>query len=215
MLWTKPRNKRQARQNKDHRKLLHSVEGGLPNIKLEKNPGRVFLHPPKAENCEAWNKVRGQNRDFLMPLEPRWPADCLDRDFYARRLKYQIECWALDSAYPFLIFKKSDGQLIGGININNVSRGAAQYASLGYWLDQDHQGQGYMSEALKLTLGFCFNALKLHRINAAVLPTNNPSINLLIRNGFHKEGYAEKYIKINGQWQDHILFGLPIEKSGH
>ena len=105
--------------------------------------------------------------------------------------------------------------MIGGMNVNNICRGAAQYATLGYWISEDHQGQGYMSEALRLTLQFCFERLKLHRVNAACLPNNARSENLLRRAGFKHEGFAEKYISINGAWRDHVLYGLNVENWVH
>ena len=184
----------------------------LPKIVL--SGPRVYICPPQPEHCMQWINVRKRNQVHLASLEPAWPKDALNPSFFKKRLKRQIQQWKADDAYPFLILKNSDeaDTLIGGVNINHVCRGAAQYASLGYWLDRDHQGQGLMSEAMKLILRFSFETLHLHRMNAAVLPDNTKSISLLERNGFKQEGFAEKYIRINGEWQDHILFGLPYER---
>lgn len=186
-------------------------------ISVYNDDAYIIMRPPCKEDSTQWNDIRGRNRDFLQPLEPTWPANCLSDDFFARRLSRQSHEWWNDQAYALLIFL-DDGknthrqrQLIGGMNINHVSRGAAQFASLGYWIDQSHQGKGYMTKAMALTQIFCFERLKLHRINAAILPENDRSRNLLIRSGFMEEGFAKNYVKINGQWRDHILFGLPVE----
>ncbi len=97
------------------------------------------------------------------------------------------------------------------MNINNICRGSARHASLGYWIAQKYQSQGYMSEAMRLSIKFCFETLHLHRINASCLLHNERSKNLILRAGFAEEGMAKKYLKIDGKWQDHLLFGLTVE----
>jgi ribosomal-protein-alanine N-acetyltransferase len=172
---------------------------------------RLLLRPPMLGDWQKWAQVREDNRDFLTPYEPEWPEKCLDKSFFQRRLAKQAKDWDEDRCYSFLIFKADDGALIGGVNINNVVRGAAYFASIGYWLDRDVQGQGYMSEALAGIITFSFDTLRLHRINAACITDNQRSANVLKRLGFTKEGQAEKYLNIGGAWKDHTLFGLCAE----
>lgn len=173
---------------------------------------RVTLKPPCLEDYTQWSGVRLKNKDFLTRYEPAWPKDCLTLEFFARRLTRQDKNRHAGVGAYFLIHK--DHQIIGGINLNNIQMGAARHASLGYWLDEDHQGLGYMTEALSLIIDYAFNVLKLRRLNAACLPENNRSINMLLRLGFEEEGYAQKYFQINGCWQDHRLFGLVSSVSG-
>jgi ribosomal-protein-alanine N-acetyltransferase len=176
---------------------------------------RVTLRPPQRADGPAWIAAREKNRDFLKPYEPSWPGDSADLAYFDRRFERQVADWQAGRGQPFLIFLR-EGALIGGININNICRGAAQFASLGYWLDEDSQGKGYMAEALQLILQYGFTTLKLHRFHAGCLPHNGRSKNLLLKSGFREEGYGAKYMEIDGQWQDHVLFGLPVEhwKSG-
>lgn len=181
----------------------------FPDIELES--ARVYMRPPTMEDWPQWAKVRGENKDYIQPFEPTWATHALDQDFFQRRIMRQARDWELGQANAFLIFKKNDMHLIGGMNINNICRGAAQFAALGYWIDQAHEGQGYMAEAMSLTLEYCFETLGLHRVNASCLPKNERSKKVLLRAGFKEEGMAEKYLKINGAWRDHQLFGLPIE----
>lgn len=172
----------------------------------------ITMRPPQADDWRDWAAVRQTNKAFLEPYEPRWPRDSQSRDFFERRLALQYRNWRNGRSCSFLIFKNKDSRLIGGMNINNICRGAAQYASLGYWIDQTHEGQGYMGEAMRLTIKFCFETLNLHRIHAACLTHNERSKNLLLRAGFKEEGFAEKYLQIDGKWQDHILYGLTQER---
>lgn len=169
------------------------------------------MRPARLEDWPQWAEVRGRNHIFLKPFEPQWAPDALSADYFRRRLLRQAEDWQNDKGNYFLIIKKENNTLIGGMNINNICRGAAQYTSLGYWIDRDHEGQGYMSECMRLTLRYCFEEIALHRINAACLPHNQRSRNLLLRAGFKEEGIGEKYMQIDGKWQNHILFGYNIE----
>ncbi|HOO82359.1 MAG TPA: GNAT family protein [Alphaproteobacteria bacterium] len=181
----------------------------FPDISLQ--CARVLMRPPTLTDWPEWVKVRAVNQDHIQPFEPLWPSEPFTQDLFKRRLARQIREWELGHANAFLIFKRDNGQLIGGMNINNICRGAAQYASLGYWIDWNHEGRGYMAESLALTLRYCFETLGLHRVNASCLAHNTRSRNVLVKAGFQEEGMAEKYLQINGEWQDHILFGLPIE----
>ena len=181
------------------------------DIRLEGK--RVFVRPPMLGDYPKWFEVRGNNRDFLTPYEPIWPENCLDQVFFQKRLARQAKDWKADQGYCFLIFSNDDGALLGGININNVVRGAAQFASLGYWLSESAQGQGYMGEALQLIIEFSRDVLMLHRLNAACIPDNERSRKLLLAAGFSEEGYAAKYLEINGVWTDHRLFGFILDED--
>jgi ribosomal-protein-alanine N-acetyltransferase len=116
--------------------------------------------------------------------------------------------WRDDAGYSFLIFRRTDDVLIGGVTLSHLRRGVAQTASLGYWVGAAFARQGHMSEALGQLLPFAFDRLGLHRVEAACLPHNVASRGLLMKLGFREEGYAREYLKIDGVWQDHVLYGL-------
>lgn len=172
---------------------------------------RLFLQSPSHADWENWLSVRSENKAFLEPFEPSWPPDWDTRAHFNARLNYMRISWEQNRGRYFLIYNKDQTALKGGININNICRGAAQFASLGYWLAEKDQGRGYMHEAMTAILKYAFQDLNLHRIHAATLAYNQRSINLLERCCFKREGFAEKYMQINGIWQDHILFGMPRE----
>lgn len=198
-----------AKDTKTSNPSTDPLGAALPDIKLTSK--RIFMRPARMEDWQQWHDVRGSNKDHIQPFEPTWADNALKEDFFERRTYRQAREWQRGSAHAFLIFKNEDEALIGGMNINNICRGAAQFASLGYWVDQGHEGQGYMAEALALTIEYCFEEVGLHRINASCMPHNTRSHKTLEKAGFKEEGFAEKYIQIDGKWQDHILFGLPIE----
>jgi ribosomal-protein-alanine N-acetyltransferase len=173
---------------------------------------RVVLRPPERGDWQEWAGLRAESRDFLTPWEPSWPADALGRASFRRRLARYAMDWRTDQGYSFFIYGIADEALLGGIGLSNVRRGVAETASLGYWVGERHARQGYMFEALLLTLDFAFQRLRLHRLEAACLPSNAPSRGLLLKAGFREEGYAAKYLCIDGKWQDHVLFALLREE---
>ena len=170
--------------------------------------GRVRLRPPRAGDWRAWARLREDSRDFLVPWEPSWPYDALSRAAFRRRLTQYRQEMRQDTGYAFLIFRREDGRLVGGVSMSNIRRGVAQSASLGYWMGRPYARQGYMTEALEAVLDFSFDHLGLHRIEAACLPSNHASRGLLAKVGFREEGYAREYLRINGIWQDHVLFAV-------
>jgi ribosomal-protein-alanine N-acetyltransferase len=168
----------------------------------------VYLRPPEMRDFDAWAGLRERSRAFLTPWEPTWPGDDLTRASFRRRLRRHAQEIEADEAYPFLIFREGDDILLGGLTLGQVKRGVAQAATLGYWMGAPYAGKGIMSRAVRAATGFAFATLRLHRIEAACLPHNEASTRLLERNGFKKEGYARAYLRINGIWQDHLLFAL-------
>lgn len=167
----------------------------------------VKLRAPLMGDYPAWAELRAASREFLTPWEPTWSADDLTRGAFRRRLRRYADDQRADLAYAFLLFRSADDVLLGGLTLANVRRGVAQAATVGYWMGAPYAGQGYMSAALQAVLPFCYNELRLHRVEAACIPRNVPSIRLLEKSGFQREGLAKEYLCINGVWQDHLLFG--------
>ena len=188
------------------KRLVIAIQSLLSKKKLTGK--RVFLRPPKRRDALKWQKLRMSSKSFLVPWEPSWDASSCTRRAYLRYFKNSNYLANMDKAYSFLIFKTDDKALLGGINIGNVRRGVSQSASLGYWIGEKHSRNGYMKEALKLLIPSAFVDLRLNRIEAATLEENIASRNLLKKIGFKKEGVLRKYLKINGNWRDHILYGL-------
>jgi len=175
---------------------------------------RVVLRPPRGRDYEAWRQLRRDSRDFLKPFEPRWTEADLNRQAYGTRLVRGRGEARRGTDFSFLIFEQTAGGevLAGGLTISNIRRRAAQYANLGYWMGEPFAGRGLMSEAVATVLPFYFDTLGLHRLHAAFLPHNIASRRVLEKNGFVEEGYAEKYLQIDGKWADHVLFALTRER---
>jgi ribosomal-protein-alanine N-acetyltransferase len=167
----------------------------------------ILLRIPQAPDYADWTALREESRDFLTPWEPTWPADDLSRSAFRRRIRRYSEDLRTDQGYAFLIIRSSDNTLVGGLTLANIRRGVAQAGSIGYWMGRPFVRQGYMTAAVRAIIPFAFASLRLHRLEAACIPSNDGSIRLLEKTGFVREGYAREYLCINGIWQDHLLYG--------
>lgn len=172
----------------------------MKNPKLILHGEKIFLRYPRAEDCAEFVALNKANANFHRNLADPPKNERIFAEFLLRNAKDDAEC--------FLICQKTDGKIAGAINLSQIYRARFQNAYLGYHLGREFSGKGYMKEAVRLILRFAFKDLKLHRIEANVQPHNLASIAVLERNGFIKEGFSRKYLKIGGRWRDHERWAI-------
>ncbi len=169
---------------------------------------RVYLRPPRQSDWSEWARLRTESRAHLTPWEPTWSADELTRVAYRRRLRRYSRDQRDGTGISFLIFSRAANALLGGVTLSNTRRGVTQSTTLGYWMGAPHAGKGYMKDAVNAVIGFVFEDMRLHRLEAACVPANEASKRVLQATGFHEEGFARRYLRINGEWRDHLLFAI-------
>ncbi|MFD1031635.1 GNAT family N-acetyltransferase [Metaplanococcus flavidus] len=134
-------------------------------------------------------------------------------DFYTLLMQQEVieqstENREAGREYNFGIFENDTGKLVGTINLFRIFRGPLQSAMIGYAVDRNYNGKGYATEAIRLMVEYAFKELGLHRIEAGVMPHNAPSLRVLEKAGFEREGIARKNVQINGKWQDHVVMAI-------
>ena len=165
----------------------------------------VTLRAPRLQDYATWCALRDESRDYLTPWEPSWPDDDLTRTAFRRRLSIYAREQEQGHAWPMFIL--AEETLVGAITLSNVRRGVAETGTLGYWIGQRFAGRGFATAAVRSMVDHAFDELRLHRVEAACLPANHASRRVLEKAGFELEGRARAYLKINGDWADHLLFG--------
>jgi [ribosomal protein S5]-alanine N-acetyltransferase len=162
----------------------------------------------------AWRDVRVRSKDWLEPWEPHGEHGAPDPVQSADAFRARCGAWDrqrhFDSAYGFGIFLH-DGRLVGEVSIGSLQRGPFQSANVGYWIDEPHAGRGYMPEAVALILRYAFEELRLHRIEAAVVPRNKSSRRVAEKLGLRDEGTSERFLQIRGVWEDHVRYAITAE----
>lgn len=173
-----------------------------------------MLRPLRRDDFRAWREVRRRNVDWLTRWEPQRvpgaPDVVEDRDAFAARCAARERERQLGTGHGFGIFV--DGAFAGEINLNAIQRGPFQSAYVGYWVDQAQAGNGYVPEAVVLVVRFAFEDLHLHRVQIAIIPRNTASRRVVEKLGIRDEGVAERYLEINGRWEDHVRYAITAEE---
>jgi ribosomal-protein-alanine N-acetyltransferase len=146
------------------------------------------------------------NRDFHKQFSQTHTDDYFTVSTQKKYLAYDCNSFLEGSLVPLWITLKDDNKIIGRVSFFNFAYGGMMSCACGYHLDKDHTGKGYMTEALKSAMAFVFDEYKMHRIEAFIVPENEPSLNLVKRVGFHYEGKRNSYMHINGRYRDHEAF---------
>ncbi|PIP96141.1 MAG: 30S ribosomal protein S5 alanine N-acetyltransferase [Rhodobacterales bacterium CG18_big_fil_WC_8_21_14_2_50_71_9] len=167
---------------------------------------RLTLRPPQMGDHAAWARLRRDSEAFLTPWEPVWARDHLSARAFRERVVWAARSVAQGRAYPLFLIRDSDAAVLGAITLDNIRRGPAMSATVGYWIGQPHARRGYMREALEAVRAHVFGPLDLSRLEAACLPENAASRGLLERCGFKYEGVAQSYLQIAGRWRTHVLY---------
>jgi [ribosomal protein S5]-alanine N-acetyltransferase len=175
---------------------------------------RVLLRPLVPADFPSWSEVRVRNESWLLPWEPQrspgHPDPTRDRDAFTVRCHARERERQLGTGYGFGIFL--DQALAGEINLNAIQRGPFQNAYIGYWVDEAMAGCGLVPEAVVVLTRFAFEELRLHRIQIAIIPRNARSRRVMEKLRFREEGVAQRYLEINGVWEDHVRYAITVEE---
>ena len=173
--------------------------------------GEVTVRPLVSADARAWRDARRRNAAWLVPWDATVPPGAESRPSTFRSLVRRLHRQARAGAtYPFAI--EVDGQFAGQVTVNNIVRGSAQFASVGYWIDREYAGRGVMPRAVALVIDHCFSSAGLHRIEIAIRPENSNSLRVVEKLGLREVGYAPKFLHIDGDWRDHRLYAITAEE---
>jgi ribosomal-protein-alanine N-acetyltransferase len=175
---------------------------------------RVVLRPLVPQDFNGWQEVRRRNGEWLTQWEPmrlpHHPDPETNREVFAARCGSRDRERLAGSQYAFGIFV--DGTFAGELNLNNIVRGAMQSATIGYWIDRARAGRSLMSESIVVLMQFAFEELNLHRLEICIIPRNSNSRRVVEKLDLREEGIAQRFLEINGAWEDHVRFGFTIEE---
>jgi len=174
---------------------------------------RVTLRTLVAGDFESWIEVRTRCRDWLLPWEPRprdAPQIAEDRGSFVARCAIRDRERQMGTGFGFGIF--DDGRFVGEVTLSSIQRGPFQSGYVGYWVDREVAGQGLVPEAVVMVLHFAFEAVSLHRVEISIIPRNHSSLRVVEKLGLRMEGVAERFLEINGRWEDHARFAMTAEE---
>ncbi|MDA8360324.1 MAG: GNAT family protein [Actinomycetota bacterium] len=180
---------------------------------LEMVGRRVALRTLAPNDYGAWIEVRTRCRDWLVPWEPRphdAPPVAEDRGSFAARCAIRDRERQMGTGFGFGIFAQQ--RFVGEVTLSSIQRGPFQSGYVGYWIDRDVAGLGLVPEAVVMVLHFAFEAVSLHRVEISIIPRNRASLRVVEKLGLRMEGVAERFLEINGRWEDHARFAITAEE---
>jgi [ribosomal protein S5]-alanine N-acetyltransferase len=176
---------------------------------------RLVLRPPRTGDVAEIRRLVRINHEHLRPWNPA-PGPGEDPSSItevSKTVLRQRRDWKHGRGFVFMVADREEpGTFIGKIALSGIMRGAMCGAYLGYWMAEDHQGRGLVTEGIAAVLDFAFGPGGLHRVQAAIMPRNERSLRVIEKLGFRREGYAERYLQIAGVWEDHVLFARTREE---
>ena len=168
------------------------------------------LRPLTKRDAAAWRELRASNATWLS----RWDATAPTQEVARQNtlegmIRHMVRSARKGENLPFVI--EIDGHFVGQVNVSNVVRGSAQFASIGYWIDRAHAGRGITTRAVAMAIDHCFFEVKLHRIEIAIRPENTASLRIVEKLQIPYVGFAPRYLHIDGDWRDHKIFAITRE----
>ncbi|WP_429842239.1 GNAT family N-acetyltransferase [Brevibacillus sp. FIR094] len=180
---------------------------------MQANGENIYVRLVQEEDAQSLLALEVRNRDFFQNFTGTREEAFYTLEGQIDRIKSSMALKEEDRGYVFVIAEKGQDEIIGEVILSEVVRDNLQSCWIGYFLDKEHNGKGYMTEAVRLVVDYAFETLGLHRLEAGVMPHNIGSIKVLLKAGFHKEGIAKKNVKINGRWEDHQTLAIVKEEQ--
>ena len=169
----------------------------------------LILRSADAAFAESLLRYYVKNEDFLRDFEPKRDAAFYTLAYQEAALKREMAEAENRTAFRFYIFSKEDGKtVLGCVGLSQIVWGCFLSCFLSYKLDALLVNKGYATQAVAAVVRYAFETLRLHRIEANIMPRNKASRRVVEKCGFREEGASPQYLKINGVWEDHIHMAL-------
>lgn len=167
----------------------------------------LVLRPLKLRDKKEWTKLRQRNQNWFQQWESTVPDEFSDGkvSFYQIVRNLRVEAKAQRSL-PFVM--EIDKKIAGQITVANINYGSTRSAYIGYWIAEEFAGKGYTPLAVAMAIDHCFEVLNLHRIEITIRPENLKSLRVVEKLGLRSEGLRPKYLHIDGDWRDHLVFAI-------
>ena len=167
----------------------------------------LVLRPLKLRDKKEWTKLRQRNQGWFRQWESTVPDEFSDgkASFYQIVKNLRVEAKAQRSL-PFVM--EIDKKIAGQITVANINYGSTRSAYIGYWIAEEFAGKGYTPLAVAMAIDHCFQILNLHRIEITIRPENLKSLRVVEKLGLRSEGLRPKYLHIDGDWRDHLVFAI-------
>lgn len=195
-----------------------SAQSPLPQRVMELGPvpcstGSVLLRPLTRADGAAWRRLRLLDEQLLRPWEVSSAMDWDERHSTGAWRRHRRELRNAEVRGEAIALAICvDGEFVGQVTVGGIQRGVLRSGWIGYWVGSAWQRRGVATIAVALAVDFALSRGGLHRVEATIAPANTASQKVVSRLGFRQEGLLERYLDVDGRWQDHLLFALTSEE---
>ena len=173
----------------------------------------ITLRPIRRGDAYPWELARKRSAAWLHPWDATSPPGTPARPkTYVKAIAQLRRAARRGAGFPFAL--EVDGEFAGQVSVNNIVRGSAQFASVGYWIDERFAGRGIMPRAVAMVIDHCLTSAGLHRIEICIRPENSNSLRVVEKLGLREIGYAPFFLHIDGEWRDHRIYAITLEEWG-
>lgn len=167
-------------------------------LTIDDAPKALAFYQDNAATFEQYEPLVGENFYSLTHQQNLLAYE------YQEMLKLRmLRFWLFEKEHP--------EKIIGTISFHNISPDIYSSTQVGYKMDAHYLRHGYCYEALSYGISFVAREIGIRRFEALVLPDNTPSIRLLEKCNFHREGLLRDKVLLQGEWKDHYLYALIVE----
>jgi [ribosomal protein S5]-alanine N-acetyltransferase len=206
--------KEKEEQKETHKRRPPFTSPELPPLSTKLETARMVLRPPRPSDLPELRAHLRRSAAHLRPWSPapRGSDDPASITSLSKTVLRQRKEWKQGQAFALLMFAKiGQERIMGRVTLGSVVRGVFQNSYLGYEVDVDDAGRGVATEGVSIVVDFAFDVLKLHRVQAAIMPSNVRSLRVAEKLGFRREGFAERYLCIADAWEDHVIVARTYE----
>lgn len=173
---------------------------------------QIGVRPLKRADARTWETLRRQNSAWLTPWEATLPQGSGETGrTYPEMVRTLRSRARHGQSMPFVI--TYDAQMVGQLTVGGITWGSARWATIGYWIGQNHAGKAITTTAVALVCDHLLGKVGMHRIEISIRPENSASLRVVEKLGFEEVGLARRFLHIDGQWRDHRIFQILAEDA--
>lgn len=170
---------------------------------------RLLLKPLNKEAAPLVLSFYEDNKSLFEPWEPIRSLNFYTLSYHKASLTAECNQMTEGKLMRYWVFLKDNPEeIIGTFCFQNLLREPYLSCSLGYKFSHRYLHQGYALESIRKGIEINFKDYRMHRIEAFIMPGNDPSQRLIEKLSFQYEGISYSYARVNGIWVDHMRYSL-------
>ena len=170
---------------------------------------RIYLRKYEAGDGPWYYGMSQKNRTHLARYEAENVVMSIKSEQEAEVVVRELAAeWDARNCFFMGAFDRESGDFVAQVYVGPVNWAVPEF-EIGFFVDRDREGQGYVTEAVRAAMGFIFKHLAAHRVRMECDDTNERSWRVAERCGLVREGhFRENKVRADGKRSGTLYFGL-------